>query len=140
MKKGKMCAQSAHATLAAYKRAVQVKCEFLRPWELTGQPKIALKVNSEAELYACQTKINQCKTLILALLCSEKAVQAAREAGIVACTIRDAGHTQVAADSLTAAAIGPGMCYRSHLLAFWSKHSTAPATEIDRITGALKLL
>lgn len=48
--------------------------------------------------------------------------KAAREAGLIAALIRDAGRTQIAAGSITVLGIGPGPC-----------------KEIDRITGGLKL-
>jgi len=48
---------------------------------------------------------------------------AARAAGLPSALVRDAGHTQVPRGALTVAAIGP-----------------APAGEVDRVTGALKLL
>jgi len=48
--------------------------------------------------------------------------ESARNAGIVAAVIQDAGHTQVAAGSRTVLAIGPDV-----------------APKIDKITGHLKL-
>jgi peptidyl-tRNA hydrolase, PTH2 family len=51
-----------------------------------------------------------------------KLVQQARQAGLIAETIRDAGRTQIAPNSRTVAAIGPG-----------------PVSVIDFVTGHLKL-
>ena len=50
-------------------------------------------------------------------------MQAARTAGLVTSTVRDAGRTQLDPGTRTVAAVGPG-----------------PSVEIDRITGGLKLL
>jgi len=106
MGKGKMCAQCAHAAIEAYKQAFtgtprQKKC--LTVWDNFGSTKIAVKANSEAELLGLYER--------------------ARERGIVAAYIRDAGHTQVAPGSVTVLAIGP-----------------EEVGAVDSITSHLKLL
>jgi hypothetical protein len=54
-----------------------------------GQPKIALQIADEAELNALYEE--------------------AKAAGLNACVVHDAGHTQVAAGTATVLAIGPGL-------------------------------
>lgn len=44
MGKGKVAAQCAHAAVAGYKEGRKKNSKVLRNWELTGQPKITLKV------------------------------------------------------------------------------------------------
>ncbi|MBW6451132.1 MAG: peptidyl-tRNA hydrolase Pth2 [DPANN group archaeon] len=84
LSKGKIAAQAAHASLEAYK-----KTTFLNKaaWELQGQKKVVLKVNSEEELILI---FGKCK--------NEK---------LPVSIIRDAGKTQVTPGTLTAVGIGP---------------------------------
>ncbi|KAK4133287.1 peptidyl-tRNA hydrolase II [Trichocladium antarcticum] len=112
MTKGKIAAQSSHATLACYKTLLHaaqqggpqsVAAQLLRQWERHGQAKIAVQVKSEAELLALQAR--------------------ARARGITAETIADAGRTQIASGSLTVLGVGP-----------------APKGAVDEVTGGLKLL
>lgn len=49
---GKIAAQCCHATLGAYKRAVRRTPAAVKAWEMLGQAKVCLKVDSEAELLA----------------------------------------------------------------------------------------
>ncbi|KAJ1796521.1 hypothetical protein LPJ56_007154 [Coemansia sp. RSA 2599] len=102
MTKGKIAAQCCHATLACYKRAMKEAPGVLKAWEYSGQAKVTLKCASEEEL--------------LALL------KAARERGLVAQAICDAGRTQIAAGSRTVLGVGPG-----------------PISVIDSVCGHLKL-
>ena len=106
MSKGKMCAQCAHAAVAAYRAAVagtRQQRAALAVWEATGETKIALRASSADELNAL--------------------FGASRRAGLVAVVVRDAGHTQVEAGSITVLAIGP-----------------AAVTDVDKIAGKLQLL
>ncbi|KAM7208582.1 peptidyl-tRNA hydrolase 2 [Naviculisporaceae sp. PSN 640] len=112
MTKGKIAAQCSHATLACYKtllRAATKKGEssaeakLLRQWERRGQAKIAVQVKSQEELVALQQK--------------------AREVGVTAEAIIDAGRTQIEAGSMTVLGVGP-----------------APRSKVDLVTGGLKLL
>lgn len=103
MGKGKMAAQCAHAAVGAYEDAVKKKDIHLKAWRRAGQGKIALKVPDETTLTSL--------------------TEIARNAGINTYVVRDAGRTQIAAGSVTVAAIGP-----------------AEVTAIDKITGHLKLL
>lgn len=103
MTKGKIGAQCAHAALACYRQSSELKPKITRSWVRWGQAKVALQVKTETELFELKRQ--------------------ALERGIVACVIRDAGRTQIAAGSATVLGIGP-----------------APKSEIDRVTGHLKLL
>ena len=100
MGKGKAAAQASHASLEAFQKTLENARE---EWRESGMEKVVLKVSSEKELLALYDKAKR-KKLPCAL-------------------IRDAGHTQVPAGSITACAIGP-----------------ADEREIDEITGELKLL
>jgi len=100
MGKGKLVAQAGHALLAACKKA---DGKTIREWEATGCEKVAVRASSEKELLALRDE--------------------ARRLKLPTALIRDAGHTQVPAGSITALAIGP-----------------AKEEEVDRVTGGLKLL
>ncbi|EZA50364.1 Peptidyl-tRNA hydrolase 2, mitochondrial [Ooceraea biroi] len=101
MGKGKVAAQCSHAAVAAYKSATKYP-KILRAWVESGQPKITLKVDSENELLTLAAK--------------------AKSTGLLSNVIRDAGHTQIPAGSVTVCAVGPG-----------------PAKFVDKVTGRLKL-
>lgn len=87
MSKGKAAAQCAHAAIASFRTAQERQPKVLGEWEADGQAKVALKVETEAELV--------------------ELVKKARCSGIIAESIRDAGRTQIAAGTRTVAAIGP---------------------------------
>ncbi|XP_016938060.1 probable peptidyl-tRNA hydrolase 2 [Drosophila suzukii] len=103
MGKGKIAAQCGHGAVGAYQRAVVRTPRLLRAWENCGCAKIAVRVESEAELMAIK--------------------KAAERQQLNTCLIRDAGRTQIEANSKTVLAVGP-----------------AAAVDIDRVTGHLKLL
>jgi peptidyl-tRNA hydrolase, PTH2 family len=84
---GKIISQCAHASLSAYKKAQRQDPEVARAWEMEGQKKVVLKVQSEGELLDY--------------------FQKAKAAGIPCEIIRDAGHTQVDPGTLTCFAAGP---------------------------------
>ena len=86
MGKGKICAQVAHASLEAYKKALREKPEWVKKWEEGGSKKIVLKVSSEKELLRLYS-------------------EASKE--VPAVIIRDAGLTQVPPNTITAAGFGP---------------------------------
>lgn len=102
MSRGKAAAQCCHATLAAYKSALKKHPLIVTAWEQEGQPKVTLKTDSQQQLEELQAK--------------------ARQAGLTAEAIRDAGRTQLIAGTKTVCAIGPG-----------------PARLVNLITGHLKL-
>ncbi|MEW6748437.1 MAG: peptidyl-tRNA hydrolase Pth2 [Candidatus Micrarchaeota archaeon] len=87
MGKGKLAAQSSHASLGAYKKVSKSHPDIARAWEAEGQMKVVLKVNNEAELLEFYNK--------------------GKSAGIPVELIRDAGHTQIDPGTLTCFAAGP---------------------------------
>lgn len=91
MGKGKVAAQCCHATLGAYKIAMKYCPTGIENWEDEGQAKVAVKVDTEAELVDLQAK--------------------AMAAGLVTYFVADAGRTQIAAGSRTVLAIGPAPAY-----------------------------
>lgn len=102
MGKGKAAAQCAHAAVTAYKQAQKKEPYLLKLWLMTGQRKVVVKADSENEILEIQKN--------------------AHEAGLLTTVIHDAGHTQVAAGSLTVLGVGP-----------------AAAQLLDEVTGHLKL-
>ncbi len=103
MGKGKQCAQSCHASLATYLLVARNDSALAKEWVSDGMKKIVLKVSSESELL---DYFKKCKS-----------------EGIPCELIRDAGHTQVEAGSITCFGAGP-----------WKE------AELDKILGKLKLL
>ncbi|MCI0504380.1 peptidyl-tRNA hydrolase Pth2 [Candidatus Micrarchaeota archaeon] len=87
MGRGKTAAQSSHASLGAYKKVAKAHPEIAHAWELEGQMKVVLKVQSEDELLEYYNK--------------------GKAAGIPCELIRDAGHTQIEPGTLTCFAAGP---------------------------------
>ena len=98
--KGKMAAQSAHAALDA---ALKSDKRVMQDWLSEGGKKIVLAVADEKELL--------------------KHFSVAKDAGLPASLIIDAGHTVVAPLTKTCAGIGP-----------------AEERKIDAITGHLKMI
>lgn len=91
MGKGKVAAQCCHATLGAYKIAIKYCQTAVENWEDDGQAKVAVKVDTEAEMADLQAK--------------------AMAAGLVSYFVQDEGRTQIAAGSRTVLAIGPAPAY-----------------------------
>uniref|UniRef100_M4BNQ6 peptidyl-tRNA hydrolase n=1 Tax=Hyaloperonospora arabidopsidis (strain Emoy2) TaxID=559515 RepID=M4BNQ6_HYAAE len=87
MGKGKIAAQCCHATLGAYKRALKRTPDAARAWEMLGQAKVCLKVDSEEDMLALAEK--------------------AAEHGLVNYVVVDAGRTQIAPETKTVLSIGP---------------------------------
>jgi len=102
MGKGKIAAQVSHASLSAYRKAELADKWLARRWEAEGQKKVVLKVGGEAELLSLYEQMR-------------------RE--VPCALIRDAGHTQVDAGTITCFGAGP-----------------AEEEKIDKFTKALKLL
>ena len=98
--KGKACAQSAHASVEATLRSDP---NYVKKWRSSGMAKIVLKVKNEKELI--------------------KYFQNAKDKGLVASLITDAGRTVIAPGTKTCVAIGP-----------------ADEEEIDKICSELLLL
>ena len=100
MPRGKLAAQVAHASVAAL---LEASADARRAWLHEGMPKVVLRCESEEELLALEA--------------------AAERAGLPNAIIKDAGHTVVAAGTITCLGIGP-----------------APVAAVDEVTGALKLV
>ncbi len=98
MGKGKLAAQAAHAAVMASDRSPDK-----RKWLDEGQKKTVVKVASEKELLAI--------------------LQEAKDRGLPAALVEDAGHTQLEPGTRTCVGIGP-----------------AHEDVLDKITGELKLL
>jgi len=98
--KGKLAAQAAHAAVEATLRSDK---DAVKHWRMNGMAKVVLKVAGEKELYGM--------------------LQRAKDAGLVSCSITDAGRTVVAPGTVTCGAVGP-----------------APESELDALFGNLKLL
>ena len=84
MGEGKLAAQVAHASLSAYQDAGR---RARKRWEGSGQKKVVLAADSEAELFAL--------------------ADAAETEGLPYAIIRDAGHTELEPGTVTALAVGP---------------------------------
>ena len=97
---GKACSQAAHASVEAVLRSDK---KIVNAWRDQGMPKIVLKVKDEKELRSY--------------------FQQAKDAGIVAALITDAGRTVIAPGTKTCVAIGP-----------------ENADKVDAVTGKLPLL
>ena len=91
--KGKMAAQAAHASVEAVLRSDQSE---IKKWRANGMGKIALKVDSEKELY--------------------RYIQTAKDEGLVTSIITDAGKTVVAPGTVTCGAIGPSATEKIDLI------------------------
>ncbi|HEX4972185.1 MAG TPA: peptidyl-tRNA hydrolase Pth2 [Steroidobacteraceae bacterium] len=98
--RGKLAAQVAHASVAAL---LEATADARRRWLEAGMPKVVLRCESEQELLALEA--------------------AAERAGLPNALIRDAGHTVVAAGTVTCLGLGP-----------------APIEAIDALTGELRLV
>ncbi len=98
--KGKLAAQAAHASVEAVLNSDKRK---VQEWRAEGMAKIVLKVKDEKELLFY--------------------LRQAKEAGLTASLITDAGRTVIAPGTKTCAGIGPD-----------------EEENIDKITGKLKLL
>ncbi|UCE15156.1 MAG: peptidyl-tRNA hydrolase [Candidatus Heimdallarchaeota archaeon] len=84
---GKAAAQASHASVAAAIKSQREKLQEFTAWWKTGQKKVVLAVNSEAELHDLETKL--------------------RATGVVLVKIDDAGRTQLPPNTSTALGIGP---------------------------------
>ncbi len=87
MGKGKLAAQSSHASVVAYELVRGEYPKIAAAWLAEGQKKIVLKVSGESELLEYLKKI--------------------KERGIPCEIVRDAGYTQVAPGTITCFGAGP---------------------------------
>jgi PTH2 family peptidyl-tRNA hydrolase len=91
MRKGKMCAQAAHASLRAYERAKVVTPEIAKVWFEGLSTKVCVGVSSEQDLQSIYDR--------------------AKDAGIPCSLITDAGKTEFSGVlTKTCCAIGPAEC------------------------------
>lgn len=100
MSTGKLIAQACHASLGAMRNASR---DVVEAWEASGATKVAVKINGEDAL-------------------RDRVARAQRE-DLPAYVVQDAGRTEVAAGTVTAAGIGPGK-----------------DTAIDKVTKDLSLM
>ncbi|KAK9836673.1 hypothetical protein WJX74_005797 [Apatococcus lobatus] len=100
MSPGKLAAQCAHAAVGIYKLMVRQGLPLLAAWEATGEKTVVLATTSSRQLPGY--------------------VQSAEALQLPAYLVRDAGRTEVAAGSVTVAAIG------------------GQSEKIDQVTGRLK--
>ena len=100
MSKGKLAAQCCHASVSA---VLKSRHTAVKKWELEGQKKVILKTKSMEALLELKKK---CDRL-----------------GLASSLISDAGHTELAAGTVTALGIGPD-----------------EENKIDKVTGSLPLL
>lgn len=100
MGKGKIAAQACHASIGSFKKTDPDK---VRRWEIDGSKKVIVSVKSLDELLEIYESV--------------------RDSGISYYLVRDAGHTQIPAGTITCLGIGPD-----------------DDEKIDKITGDLKLL
>ncbi|KAI3757009.1 hypothetical protein L6452_04542 [Arctium lappa] len=88
MGKGKIAAQCSHATLGLYKKILQRAPKALSRWEMCGQVKVVVKIESEDDMLVLQEK--------------------AKSMAIPTHVVIDAGRTQIAPNSRTVMAVlGP---------------------------------
>ncbi|KAF8792703.1 peptidyl-tRNA hydrolase 2, mitochondrial-like [Argiope bruennichi] len=89
MGKGKIAAQCAHASVAAYQNCSIKNPSLLKEWLKSGQRKVVLKVDSEEALM--------------------EIAATARRAGLNFNLVCDAGRTQIPSGSRTVLAVGPDL-------------------------------
>ncbi|MBI5679974.1 MAG: aminoacyl-tRNA hydrolase [Methanobacterium sp.] len=84
MGKGKMAAQACHASLGAYKRSDE---KIIKKWELEGEKKVVVKVQSLRELYEIYELV--------------------KNTDIPSYLVQDAGRTELPKGTVTCLGIGP---------------------------------
>ena len=84
MSGGKKCVQSCHASLGAYKKTDK---KIIKKWELEGQKKVVLEVDSEEKILDLYKKLKKEK--------------------IPCFLVEDAGLTELKPGTITALGIGP---------------------------------
>ena len=103
LSKGKLAAQVGHAAVECALKAMRYDRDGFEEWLGDGQMKAVLKVAKEEDFYPLK--------------------QAAERAGLTTALIKDAGHTEIPAGTVTVLGIGPGA-----------------ESAIDKVTGHLSLL
>lgn len=87
MSTGKIGAQCAHAAVMCFSKAQKKKPQHLEAWLNLGQPKVVLRVNTQADM--------------------EYLAKIAEEKHVVNGLVRDAGRTEVLSGTVTVLGIGP---------------------------------
>ena len=87
LSKGKLAAQCCHASLGAYRKALETNPYSVEQWKNIGEKKVVLKVEGLKEL--------------------EELKQKAAQARLPLALISDAGRTELPAGTTTALGIGP---------------------------------
>ncbi len=103
LSKGKLAAQVGHAAVDCALKAMKYDRRAFDAWHGSGQKKTVLKTDREKDFYVLKA--------------------AAEKAGLSTALIKDAGHTEIPAGTVTVLGIGPG-----------------DETTIDKVTGHLSLL
>jgi len=103
LSKGKLAAQVGHAAVDCALKALKYDRRAFDRWRDEGQKKTVLKVDGERDFYPLK--------------------EAAERAGLCTALIKDAGHTEIPAGTVTVLGIGPG-----------------DETTVDKVTGHLPLL
>lgn len=103
LSKGKLAAQVGHASVDCALKAQKHDKRSFDAWHREGQKKAVVKVAGEQDLYPLKA--------------------AAERAGLSTALIKDAGHTEIPAGTVTVLGIGPG-----------------DDVVIDKVTGHLGLL
>ena len=103
LSKGKLAAQVGHAAVECALKAQRYDAKGFEAWRRSGQKKTVLRVASEKEYYPLKA--------------------AAEAAGLSTALIKDAGHTEIPAGTVTVLGIGPG-----------------DEVTVDKVTGHLSLL
>lgn len=85
--KGKIASQTAHAAVICFKKALDSNPKLATKWFGVGQPKIVLKVDSLVEL--------------------ENLNSLAKDSGVIASLVLDAGRTQISPGTATCLGLGP---------------------------------
>lgn len=84
MSEGKKCVQSCHASLGAYKKSDK---KIIKKWELEGQKKVVLEVDSKKRMLDLYKKLKKDK--------------------ITCFLVEDAGLTELESGTISALGIGP---------------------------------
>ncbi|KAL8199864.1 hypothetical protein R6Q57_013432 [Mikania cordata] len=120
MGKGKIAAQCSHATLGLYKKILHRAPKALSRWEMCGQVKVVVKIESEDDMLELQRR--------------------AKSLAIPTHIVIDAGRTQIAPNSRTVMAVlGKLILFCRIYLQKCFTHA-GPADMVDDVTGGLKLL
>ncbi|MEM3012869.1 MAG: peptidyl-tRNA hydrolase Pth2 [Candidatus Hadarchaeales archaeon] len=103
MSRGKLAAQVAHGAVLGVEECRRKREEWFREWMEEGQKKVVVSAPGEGEL--------------------RELLREARELGLPAGLVEDAGLTELPPGTVTVLAVGP-----------------APSELVDRVTGKLPLL